>query len=188
MLEKSYAMFIINVNKYSRIDTLFKVCQTSFQLYSQKRQIFDGRQNHSGIQRQTSPHAAHSHSLPANRRDNDLLQGMCATNIILNDTSCEYQAKFRSCVSVQSTHIWQSAKGRIWVCVWERGLSLFPRPKFLGRVPDEEIGRWKERLEEPETLCGSTACGKAYSHTILGVWSWSLRTASTKTHTEAHCT
>lgn len=90
------------------------------------------------------PTPMHSHSLPANRRDNDLLQGMCATNIILNDTSCEYQAKFRSCVSVRSTHIWQSAKGRIWVCVWERGLSLFPRPKFLGRVPDEEIRIWKE--------------------------------------------
>lgn len=53
--------------------------------------------------------------------------------------------------------------------MWERGLSLFPRPKFLGRVPDEEMERWKERTEEPETLDESTACGKTYSHTILGV-------------------
>ncbi len=58
--------------------------------------MFDGRQNHSGIQPQTSPHAAHSHSLPANRRDNDLLQGMCATNIILNGTSYGYQAKLEA--------------------------------------------------------------------------------------------
>ncbi len=130
--------------------------------------MFDGRQNHSGIQPQTSPHAAHSHSLPANRRDNDLLQGMCATNIILNGTSYGYQAKFRSCVSVQSTHIWQSAKGRIRVCVWERGLSLFPRPKFLGRVPDEEIGRWKERPEEPETLLRALHVAKHIPTLFLG--------------------